>query len=56
MNNFQGRIRNLNTNQFLPTTDAGTADGFVLVVPVGLGISYKITDKIHLDLEGAIQA
>jgi outer membrane protein OmpA-like peptidoglycan-associated protein len=55
VNNFQGRIRNLNTNQFLPTTDAGTADGLVLVVPVGLGISYKITDKIHLDLEGAIR-
>ncbi len=51
-NSFSARLKEQTTGQFLTETDFGRANGQVLVVPVGLGVSYKVSPQFHIDLQG----
>jgi hypothetical protein len=53
--NYTASLRNLNTNQFIDVRDAGKGSGLAIVIPMGLGVSYKISPKIHLDLEAGLR-
>lgn len=50
-NSFSSRIKELTTGQFLTETDNGRSNGQVLVVPIGLGVSYKVSPQFHIDLQ-----
>lgn len=54
MNDFNARIKDLTSGQFLTTKNFGRAKGRVLVVPVGLGVSYKVSPQFHIDLQGNV--
>ncbi len=53
--NYTARLRNLNTNQYIDIVDAGTSDQLSLVIPVGLGVSYKVTPRFQVDLEAGMR-
>lgn len=53
-NSYSARIKELTTGQFLTETDYGRSNGQVLVVPVGLGISYKVSPQFHIDLQANV--
>jgi flagellar motor protein MotB len=48
---YSARLRDLNTNQFLPATDFGRSSGIAMNIPVGLGLSYKVAPKFHIDFD-----
>lgn len=52
--NYSARLRNLNSNQYLDVVDAGTSDGLAVMIPIGLGMSYKFSPKFHVDLEAGM--
>lgn len=50
-NSFSARILEMTTGQYLTETDFGRANGQVWVLPVGLGVSYKVSPRFHIDLQ-----
>lgn len=52
--NYAANLRNLNTNQFLDVRDAGTSNALAIMIPIGIGVSYKFNPKFHVDLEAGL--
>lgn len=53
---YGSRLRDIQTNQFITTPDFGRSTGLALVAPVGLGLSYKVTPKFHIDVEASLRS
>lgn len=53
---YGARLRDIQTNQNLVVPDFGRSTGLALVAPVGLGLSYKVSPKFHIDLEANLRS
>lgn len=53
---YSSSLRDIQTNQFITTPNFGRSTGLALVAPVGLGLSYKVTPKFHIDLEASLRS
>lgn len=53
---YGSRLRDLQTNQFITTPNFGRSTGLALVAPVGLGLSYKVSPRFHIDLEATLRS
>jgi len=50
LNNYSARLKDANGN-FIVAPDFGRASGTTLVLPVGVGLAYKISPTFHMELD-----